>query len=115
MPSNTTDTIRAVWTRLLGVQDIPQKANFFDLGGHSLLAVQAFRELKAELGNAKILITDIFRFPTLDALAKHLDAGAKPSTRQPTSPAAPAPEPAGAGQMDAMAKRRALRMSRRGR
>ena len=113
-PSDTTDTIRAVWTRLLGVQDIPLKANFFDLGGHSLLAVQAFRELKAELGNTKLVITDIFRFPTLNALAKHLGTSTKPATKQTTGPAAPKPEPVGTGQMDAMAKRRALRMSRRG-
>ncbi|MEY8829327.1 MupA/Atu3671 family FMN-dependent luciferase-like monooxygenase [Sedimentitalea sp. XS_ASV28] len=110
--------IRAVWTRLLGVHDIPLTANFFDLGGHSLLAVQAFRELKAELGNAKLQVTDIFRFPTLGALSDHLRAGSKPAATPATpTPATvtPDPEPAAAGEtkMDAMARRRALRMSRR--
>lgn len=111
--ADATGTIRAVWSRLLGVQDIPLTANFFDLGGHSLLAVQAYRELKAELGNTKLLVTDIFRFPTLGALTDHLGASAKPPPRP--APGAAEPEPVGGAKMDAMARRRALRMSRRGR
>lgn len=110
---DVTGIIRAVWSRLLGVQDIPPTANFFDLGGHSLLAVQAYRELKAELGSTKLMVTDIFRFPTLGALTNHLSASAKPTPRP--APTASESEPAGGAKMDAMARRRALRMSRRGR
>ena len=107
-------TIAAVWSRLLGVQDIKPKDNFFELGGHSLLAVQAHRELKAELSGAKLSITDIFRFPTLEGLAKHLgDSGApKPAPPPPTSPQPEAPAATGNARADAMARRRALRQNR---
>ena len=106
-------TIAAVWTRLLGVADIKPKDNFFELGGHSLLAVQAHRELKAELGSTKLSITDIFRFPTLEGLSKHLgDTGTPKAPPPQTTPQPEAPTPTGNTRTDAMAKRRALRASR---
>ena len=72
-PEGHTERIIAeVWSRILGVDRIGSKESFFDLGGHSLLAVQAHRELKKELG-VDMAITDIFRHPTLGALAAHLD------------------------------------------
>ncbi|WP_284210262.1 phosphopantetheine-binding protein [Methylorubrum aminovorans] len=52
------------------------EASFFALGGHSLLAMQAHRELKAGVA-PRLGITDLFRFPSARALARHLaDAGA---------------------------------------
>ena len=48
--------------------------NFFDLGGHSLLAVQVLRALKERL-QRDLVITDIFRFPTVQALSAHLSHG----------------------------------------
>ncbi len=76
--------------------------NFFALGGHSLLAVQAHRDIRAELGTTRLSITDIFRFPTLAALAQHLGdtpAPAAPNTRADT-------------RADAMVRRRAMRKAR---
>ena len=70
--SETEQTIAEVWKKVLGVKRIGSKDNFFELGGHSLLAVQAHRELKAALGSTSLAITDIFRFPTLGALAEHV-------------------------------------------
>jgi len=64
--------IAAIWARILGVQGIGARDNFFDLGGHSLLAVQAHREIRADLGVRSLSITDIFRFPVLSALAAKL-------------------------------------------
>ena len=89
--------VAAIWTRTLGVQDIGPSSNFFDLGGHSLLAVQVHREIRQSLGVAKLSITDIFRAPTLSALAaivakKSAAGGPKPAS-QPKAPA-PAPAPA---------------------
>jgi hypothetical protein len=108
--------LAAIWSRVLGVPRVGAKDNFFALGGHSLLAVQAHREIRAELGAAKLSITDIFRFPTLAQLAAHLD------DRPRGGPAAPATAPApGAGiatqaeaRADAMARRRAMRAARGG-
>jgi hypothetical protein len=45
--------------------------NFFDLGGHSLLAVQVHRRLQAVVG-PHLSLTDLFRFPTIRALARYL-------------------------------------------
>ncbi|MFW6049754.1 MAG: MupA/Atu3671 family FMN-dependent luciferase-like monooxygenase [Myxococcota bacterium] len=67
-------TLAAIWCRLLGVPRVGGDDNFFDLGGHSLLAVQAHREIRETLGR-EITVTDLFRFPTIRALAGHLEGG----------------------------------------
>ncbi|RGP36252.1 MupA/Atu3671 family FMN-dependent luciferase-like monooxygenase [Pseudotabrizicola alkalilacus] len=107
--SDVESQIAAVWARVLGVPKIGAKDNFFALGGHSLLAVQAHREIREALGATKLSITDIFRFPTLSALAAHLDdgpksaaVGAKPATLATQADA----------RADAMARRRAMRAGR---
>jgi natural product biosynthesis luciferase-like monooxygenase protein len=118
---NTAAVIAGVWSRVLGVPKVAPTDNFFALGGHSLLAVQAHRELRAALGNARLTITDIFRFPTLAGLVAHLEGAAAPVVpvrAAPVAVAAPAPValPAEAPRADlrndAMARRRALRAAR---
>ena len=104
-PENAVEkTIADVWARVLGVPQVGAKDNFFALGGHSLLAVQAHREIKQALGSTRLSITDIFRFPTLSALAQHLDD-------RPADTTAAAAEAAGRAQArnDAMSRRRAMR------
>lgn len=64
-------SIAAIWCELLGVDRVSSTQNFFDLGGHSLLAVQMQRRLRTAL-ERDISITEIFRFPTIGALARHL-------------------------------------------
>ena len=66
------EKIAGVWKRILGLSEVGTRDNFFELGGHSLLAVQAHREI-AEATGAKLTVTDIFRFPTIQALADHLE------------------------------------------
>ncbi|CAM8625009.1 Natural product biosynthesis luciferase-like monooxygenase domain [Paracoccaceae bacterium] len=100
--------LAAIWGRILGVPKVGAKDNFFALGGHSLLAVQAHREIREALGVAKLSITDIFRFPTLQALAKHLDDRPNPP---PALAAAPVNDRAEA-RSDAMARRMAMRARR---
>jgi len=89
---------------VLGVPKIGAKDSFFALGGHSLLAVQAHREIREALGITKLSITDIFRFPTLSALARHLDD-------RPADTTAVIADTAERSQMraDAMSRRRAMR------
>ena len=74
------ETIAGIWKRILGLERVGSHDNFFDLGGHSLLAVQAHREIREALSR-ELTVTDIFRFPTIAALAAHLDgdAGESPS------------------------------------
>lgn len=64
-----------VWKDVLKVPQVGVRDNFFDLGGHSLLAIQVLRSLKETL-QRNLAITDIFRFPTVQALAAHLSDGA---------------------------------------
>ncbi|MDP5367553.1 MAG: phosphopantetheine-binding protein, partial [Paracoccaceae bacterium] len=85
--------IAAIWSRILGVQGIGARDNFFDLGGHSLLAVQAHREIRADLGIRSLSITDIFRFPVLSALAAKLVGQPMPAGTAAVA-ASPAPAPA---------------------
>lgn len=104
--------IAAIWAKVLGVAKVGSKDNFFALGGHSLLAVQAHREIRDGLGATKLSITDIFRFPTLAALAAHLED-------RPTNNGAQDRQPAGLSQRadarsDAMARRMAMRAQRAG-
>jgi hypothetical protein len=121
-PVGVAEALAGIWSRVLGVPKVGAKDNFFAIGGHSLLAVQAHREIRAELGAAKLSITDIFRFPVLEALAAHIEKSAGPSakaTPKPTleAPASPqankAPEAKPASiadtRADAMARRRAMR------
>jgi hypothetical protein len=99
--------IAAIWSRILGVPQIGSKDSFFALGGHSLLAVQAHRDIKQALNTTRLSITDIFRFPTLAALAAHLDD-------KPRDAPEAADETAERAQMraDAMSRRRAMRANK---
>ncbi|MCF8511768.1 MAG: LLM class flavin-dependent oxidoreductase [Rhodobacteraceae bacterium] len=109
-PASDIETrLAAIWGRILGVAKVGSKDNFFALGGHSLLAVQAHREIREALNAPKLSITDIFRFPTLAALAKHLDDTPKPPP--PAASAAPAHDRA-ESRSDAMARRMAMRAQR---
>ncbi|MFM2389637.1 MAG: Dimodular nonribosomal peptide synthase, partial [Pseudomonadota bacterium] len=99
--------IAAIWQRILGVPSVGPQDNFFALGGHSLLAVQAHRDIKAELGARQLSITDIFRFPTLEALARHLGDAPEAAAGAPANDRADA-------RLDAMARRRAMRAARTG-
>lgn len=76
-------TILSVWRDLLKIERVGLRDNFFDLGGHSLLAVQAHRRLMVAVARP-LSLTDIFRFPTIEALSAHLagdgEGAARPGT-----------------------------------
>jgi natural product biosynthesis luciferase-like monooxygenase protein len=64
-------TIASIWQEVLGLPQVGMSDNFFDLGGHSLLVVQVQRRLREACGR-EVSITDMFRLPTIRALAAHL-------------------------------------------
>ena len=64
-------TIAAIWQEVLKVPQVGTGDNFFDLGGHSLLAVQVHGRLR-KIAPRELSITDLFRFPTIRALATYL-------------------------------------------
>ncbi|MFL5520966.1 MAG: phosphopantetheine-binding protein [Gemmatimonadales bacterium] len=67
----TEGLIADVWCELLKVESVDREQNFFDLGGNSLLAIRA-RERIRHLSGLDFALTDVFRFPTVRSLARHL-------------------------------------------
>ncbi|MFZ2176923.1 MAG: non-ribosomal peptide synthetase, partial [Rhodococcus sp. (in: high G+C Gram-positive bacteria)] len=63
--------IAQVWQQLLGIEKLGVNDNFFDLGGHSLLIVKGRGKLQESLGR-DISIVELFQYPTIGSLAKHL-------------------------------------------
>jgi hypothetical protein len=71
-PADDTERVIAeIWCSLLDIPEVGVHDNFFDLGGHSLLVVQAHRRLRDTL-KVELSLTDLFRFPTIRALSRHL-------------------------------------------
>ena len=65
--------VAAIWRDVLQLDAVAIDENFFDLGGHSLLTLQVAQRLGALIGRP-VPITDLFRLPTIRALARHLAA-----------------------------------------
>ncbi len=109
--SGTQVAIAQVWSAILGVGSVRASDNFFALGGHSLLAVQAHRDIRAALGLSTLGITDIFRFPTLEGLAAHIDKG-KCAGSDAAAPQTADQAPDSPAKAETMSKRRAMRAGR---
>ncbi len=72
--------IATLWQRAFGITDPSIEDNFFDLGGNSLLMVRLHHALRHELG-LDLTLVDLFRFPSISALVRHLEpTPAGPST-----------------------------------
>jgi hypothetical protein len=63
--------IHAVWKNAFG-GEIGVEDSFFEAGGHSLLALRVLAELRNEL-QRPLNASDLFQFPTVAALARHLE------------------------------------------
>ena len=63
--------IAEVWQQVLRIEQVGLHDNFFDLGGHSLLLIQIHNKFQ-EIFKKEIPIAEMFRFPTIKALADHL-------------------------------------------
>jgi acyl carrier protein len=63
--------IATAWQEVLGVETVGVDDNFFDLGGNSLLVIQLYHKLR-EVLSAELLLTDLFRYPTITSLARSL-------------------------------------------
>jgi acyl-CoA synthetase (AMP-forming)/AMP-acid ligase II len=90
--------------------------NFFALGGPQPVGrAGPPRDPRAAMNAPKLSITDIFRFPVLAALAAHIE-GPRKAPATPAAAARPAPAEAAPSETlaDAMDRRRAMRMARRG-
>ncbi|HZN77775.1 MAG TPA: amino acid adenylation domain-containing protein [Micromonosporaceae bacterium] len=68
-------TVAEIWRDVLAVERVDANDNFFDAGGNSLLVVRVQSRLAEELGRP-VPVVDLFRFPTVRSLARHLSVGA---------------------------------------
>jgi amino acid adenylation domain-containing protein len=72
-PRNELERVIAqAWKDALGVDRVGLNENFFDLGAHSLMVAEVHITLRQQLG-CEISLVDLFHFPTVTALANHLN------------------------------------------
>lgn len=64
-------TVAEVWREVLKVKAVGPDDNFFELGGNSLLMAQVRSGLRSALGR-EITLLDLFNYPTVRSLARHL-------------------------------------------
>ncbi|HXQ69968.1 MAG TPA: amino acid adenylation domain-containing protein [Pyrinomonadaceae bacterium] len=64
-------SLAAIWQEVLKLERVGLSDNFFDLGGHSLLLVQVRSKLRELLGH-QVPVLELFKYPTIGSLAKHL-------------------------------------------
>ena len=72
--SKAEELCTAAWREVLQVDRVGVHDNFFDLGGDSLLITQVRSRLQSAF-HRPLSIVDLFRFPTVSALARHLGDG----------------------------------------
>ena len=71
-PRNEVETrLVEIWQGLLKVDRIGIEDNFFELGGHSVLVMRVIASIRKQL-QVEVAIKDLFVYPTIAALAKHL-------------------------------------------
>ncbi|WP_338581897.1 amino acid adenylation domain-containing protein [Pseudomonas sp. MAG733B] len=67
-PQGETETIlAALWSELLGVEQVGRHDNFFALGGHSLMAIQLMQKIRSY--GLECSLSDIFEHPRMTSLA----------------------------------------------
>jgi hypothetical protein len=64
--------VAGIWREVLGLPRIGVTDNFFDIGGHSLSIVAVHARLQVH-AKQRLRMVDLFRHPTVRALAAHLD------------------------------------------
>jgi natural product biosynthesis luciferase-like monooxygenase protein len=101
-PANELEsTISSVWQELLQLERVGTQDNFFDLGANSLLMVQANSRLRSALGR-EVSLVELFRYPTVSALAAHLNRTGDDQTALRQS------QERGRARLDALQRRRAV-------
>jgi amino acid adenylation domain-containing protein len=66
------EVLAMVWKEVLSVETVGVHDSFFDLGGHSLRMIEVQNRLRERLGR-EISIVDLFTYPTVASLARHLE------------------------------------------
>src|SRR5579863_4943117 len=74
-----------IWRELLGIDTIGTDQNYFDLGGDSALAVELFTRIEKEF-EVKLPLAILFEAPTIDELARVIQAEATNTSTSGWSP-----------------------------
>ena len=75
VPATTMErTIATIWQEVLGLEKVSVYDKFFSLGGHSLRMSQVHSKMQSVL-NQNISMVDLFKYPTIQALAQFLTQG----------------------------------------
>ncbi|MEU3456523.1 amino acid adenylation domain-containing protein [Micromonospora sp. NPDC006766] len=74
-PTDTEELIAGIWRDVLARERVGLSDNFFDIGGHSM-ALAAVHARLTEATGRSISMLDLFRHPTVRALAASLDGAA---------------------------------------
>jgi acyl carrier protein len=80
--------VARIWQEVLGVERVGLYDNFFDLGGHSLVMAKGHARLQETLGREFSMI-EMFRYPTISALAEYLTEQMRQSSDLPPGPLSP--------------------------
>ncbi len=70
--SPTEKIVHEAWCKLLGMETIGLKDNFFDIGGHSVLATRLVFELRSRLG-VDLSLGVVFKDPTISGMSAEID------------------------------------------
>ena len=70
----TEEQLVAIWSDLLGVDNIGVNDHFFELGGHSLLAIKLIDQIKTKMGH-HVAVSALFKHPTIALLASEIAKG----------------------------------------
>ena len=100
--SATERTLANIWQEVLKVEKVGINDNFFGLGGHSLLLVHAQSKVSEAL-RVNVSMIELFKYPTVSALAEHL------SDRRRPIPAPPATRNQAEMRLEALNRQRQLR------
>jgi natural product biosynthesis luciferase-like monooxygenase protein len=103
--------IADIWRDLLAIERVGRQDNIFDLGANSLLTMQANSRLSSVLGR-KVSLVSMFRYPTVESLAAHLDENGQASAAKQTEKKA---QERATRAESAAERRRALRAERKDR
>ncbi|SOD59506.1 amino acid adenylation domain-containing protein [Streptomyces zhaozhouensis] len=78
------ERVAAIWTKILGLDEVGVLDNFFELGGHSLRAAQVISRVRNEL-DADLTLRHLIEAPTIAELAERVataDPAPPPITRR---------------------------------
>jgi len=79
--SATERTIAAAWCKVLGRAEVDRDERFLEAGGNSLKVLQLFGELRHHY--PAMTVADLFRYPTVAALAQALTPADAPRLEAP--------------------------------